>query len=242
VNAVSGQQLRRQQLRDEVLRYIRELIISGQVQAGEPLRLATLARDSEVSITPVREALLLLSQEGWVEQKPNRGFWVAPIHREDVEDAYLVHAFASGELAARAATKVTEDDVEELRRLDAQVAAVSAAPDPSGGDGLEGAPDQLNFELHKRIYAVADSPRLSWFIEAATRFVPRRFWVYVPGWIEHNRDGHRPIVDALEAHDAETAREAMISHIAGAGELHLAHLDALGLLVRREDEKKGEAG
>jgi DNA-binding GntR family transcriptional regulator len=235
LNAVSGQ-LRRQQLRDEVLRYIRELIISGQVQAGEPLRLAALAGERDVSITPVREALLLLSQEGWVEQKPNRGFWVAPIHREDVEDAYLVHAFASGELAARAAAKVTGEDVEDLRALDARIAVASAAPDPAAGEGSETALDQLNYLLHARVYAVADSPRLSWFIEAATRFVPRRFWVYVPGWIEHNRDGHRPIIDALEVHDPDTAREAMIAHVAEAGELHLAHLDALGLLVRREDE------
>lgn len=238
MNAVSKQQLRRQQLRDEVLRYIRELIISGQAQAGEPLRLKALASDSDVSITPVREALLLLSQEGWVEQRPHRGFWVAPIHREDVEDAYLVHAFASGEQAARAAVKVTDEDIEVLRGLDAQIEVVSNTPDLPGGEGL----DQLNFQLHGHIYAVADSPRLAWFIEAATRFVPRRFWVYVPGWVDHNRDGHRPIIDALEAHDADAAREAMISHVAGAGELHLAHLDSLGLLIRREDEEKKEAG
>src|SRR5262245_32352064 len=93
----------RPQLKDEAAAHIRELIVSGQVSPGQLLRLAPLAERLGASITPIREALLLLAQDGWVVQEPNRGFRIAAITRRDVEDAYLVQAFVAGELAARAA-------------------------------------------------------------------------------------------------------------------------------------------
>lgn len=210
----------RAQLRDEAAAYIRELIISGQAAPGTLLRLGPLAEQIAASITPVREALLLLAQDGWVAQEPNRGFRVAPISRDDVEDSYLVQSFVAGELAARAAEQPTPAAIAELRRLDAEVA------------GLDGAHDyqrveDLNYSLHGVIYALADSPRLVWFVQTASRFVPRRFWATIPGWLEHNRTQHGPVIDAVEAGDADLARELMAAHIRGAGALLVAHLDSI---------------
>jgi DNA-binding GntR family transcriptional regulator len=50
----------------------------------------------------------------------------------------------------------------------------------------------------------------------------------IPGWIEHNRTGHAPVIDALEARDATAARTAMSGHIQFAGQLLLRHLDSIG--------------
>lgn len=210
----------RLQLKDEAATHIRELIISGQVAPGELVRLAPLAERIGSSITPVREALLLLAQDGWVTQEPNRGFRVMTITRGDVEDAYLVQAFVVGELAARAAVLIDEDQIAELRRIDEEINAHTQ--DDAGF--LE----RANYELHNAVYAVADSDRLTWFVRSASRFVPRRFWGMIPGWLEHNRAGHAPVIDALEAHDAAAARLAMSSHIEFAGQLLLRHLDSIG--------------
>jgi DNA-binding GntR family transcriptional regulator len=210
----------RLQLKDEAATHIRELIISGQVAPGELVRLAPLADRIGSSITPVREALLLLAQDGWVTQEPNRGFRVMIITRRDVEDAYLVQAFVVGELAARAALVIDDDQIAALRLIDEEINAHTQ--DDAGF--LE----RANYELHNAVYVVADSDRLTWFVRSASRFVPRRFWGMIPGWLEHNRSGHAPVIDALEAHDAARARLAMSSHIEFAGQLLLRHLDSIG--------------
>ena len=210
----------RSQLRDAAAAQIRELIIAGLARPGELLRLAPLAAHIDASVTPVREALLLLAQDGWVVQEPNRGFRVAAMKRKDVEDAYLVHAFVAGELARRAAAAATPESVEILRRLDEEINSLD------GTDEVHS--EHLNYELHDAIYAIADSARLALFVTAASRFVPRRYWTTIPGWRELNRSEHKPIIDAVEAGNAARAGKLMSAHIAAAGQLLLAHLDAVG--------------
>jgi DNA-binding GntR family transcriptional regulator len=212
--------VKRLQIRDEAVSYIRELIIAGRVLPGSLLRLAPLAERLEASVTPVREALLLLVQDGWVIQEPNRGFRVAPIRRRDVEDAYMVYAFVAGEMASRAAAVIDAAALDHLNMLDRQIATA----DRSDREQIEA----LNYELHQVIYDAADSPRLIWFVDAAARFVPRRYWASIAGWWEHNRTGHAPIIQALRDRDVAAAGAAMGRHVEQSGKLLLAHLDRSG--------------
>jgi DNA-binding GntR family transcriptional regulator len=209
----------RVQLKDEAAAHIRELIVSGQFAPGELVRLGPLAEQIGASVTPVREALLLLAQDGWVTQEPNRGFRVERFTRRDVADAYWVHACVAGELAARSAAIIDDEAIAALRKLDGRINAV--------GDDDAGLLEESNFALHQTIYDVANSPRLEWFVKASSRFVPRRFWGMIPGWTEHNRNGHAAIVDALAAHDADAAAAAMTAHIEAARDLLLAYLDSI---------------
>ncbi|HEY1690424.1 MAG TPA: GntR family transcriptional regulator [Solirubrobacteraceae bacterium] len=225
----------RTQLRDEVVVHVQGLILSGGARPGTLLRLAPIAEALGASITPVREALLLLTQDGWVTQEPNRGFRVLPIRRRDAEDAYLVHGFVAGELAARAAAVIDARGVGELTQLNAQIARITG-PDANVSDADSLEVDILNSRLHSTIYASAASPRLTWFRDASMRFVPRRHWGAVPGWIELNRDGHAELIDALAQSDCEGARTAMVEHIERAGMLLLSHLDEIGFWDRDADD------
>lgn len=216
----------RSQLKDEAAAHIRGLIASGQVQSGELMRLAPLAERVGASVTPVREALLLLAQDGWVVQEPNRGFRVAPITRRDVSDDYWVHAQVAGELAARLARVIDQETLALLRSLDQQIREYDT--DDSG------ALEELNLGFHHVLNTAADSPRLLWYVEAASRFVLRRFWGTIPGWPEHNRYGHASIVEALAAGDAVRSRAEIIAHVDKARDLLLTHLDAIGFWPARD--------
>jgi DNA-binding GntR family transcriptional regulator len=209
----------RAQLKDEAAAHVRELIVSGQVAPGELMRLAPLAERMGASVTPVREALLLLAQDGWVVQEPNRGFRVAAITRNDVHDAYWVHAQVAGELTSRAASIIPEDVLASLWELDSEIKARA--------DGDAGFLETSNYSLHQTIYAVAESPRLTWFVNASSRFVPRRFWGMIPGWFDLNRNGHTEILEALTEHDTQRAQVAMSEHIDAARVLLLTHLDSI---------------
>jgi DNA-binding GntR family transcriptional regulator len=224
----------RLQLRDGAAAFVRELVVSGQVRPGSHLKLQWLAEQLDLSVTPVREAMLLLAQDGWVVQEPHRGFRVAPIRRVDVSDAYLVHAFVGGELAARAAARAEPAHIKRLRDLDDRIRSLARSNERDS--------EELNYELHSGIYSIASSARLRWFVDAAGRFVPRRFWATIPGWWKHNKNSHTPIIDALEARDAGVARDLMSTHLTHAGDLLVTHLDSIRFWDSDEQVPSGETG
>lgn len=211
--------LRRSTLRDDVARYVREMIFAGAAHPGEVIRIAPLAEQLGVSMTPVREALLSLAQSGLIHQEINKAFRVNHISRRDIEDTYLVHEFTAGELTARAALDITADRVQRLNNIDEQINSLDASRQREAED--------LNTEFHQEIYRCSDSTRLKWFEAQVDELVPRHFWSSLQGWFELNRTGHRPIILALEAHEPQMARLAMQTHLHAAGQLLLKHIDAL---------------
>src|SRR3954467_2803520 len=106
----------RRQLPEEVASYVRGLIFSGGVRPGEFLRLEPIAEVLGVSNTPVREGLLSLRSEGLVQLVPRRGFVVAPFDQQDVRDLFWVQAQLAGELAARAAKKISQESLALLEQ------------------------------------------------------------------------------------------------------------------------------
>lgn len=214
--------IRREQLRHGVASVVRDLILSRQVRPGDVLRLGPIAEQLDVSVTPVREALLLLAQDGWLAQEPNRGFLVLPTRRSDIEDIYFMWAVAEGKLASRAAEVATTADVEALRKVDADL---HNRKGQTPQRALE-----LNSELHDTIHRIADAPKLLWFTDAAKRLVPYEFWFEfhsVPGWQELNSTDHTPIIDSIEAHDAEGAGRHMQEHYFATSKLLLEWLDSI---------------
>ncbi|HET9498720.1 MAG TPA: GntR family transcriptional regulator [Marmoricola sp.] len=216
----------RPQLSDDVSNYVRDLIVSGQVRAGEFLRLESLAAQLGTSVTPVREALVSLRGDGFVILQPRRGFMVAPFTKGDILDIYQVQAYLAGELAARACTALSADDLAELRDLQAQLTAAH-------GRGEAEAVEQLNHEFHRAINVAAAAPKLSQFLVTATRYSPRLFFAQIAGWTQASAEDHEAILAAFAAGDPERARIAMAQHVSKAGELLADHLEAEGMW--RED-------
>jgi DNA-binding GntR family transcriptional regulator len=210
---------RRPQLKDEAAAAICRLILAGEARGGTLLRLAPVAAQLQMSVTPVREALLILAQEGWVVQEPNVGFRVAPLRRSEVEDMFLVRRFIAGELTARAALRLTYDRLNELAAIDRELGSI---PLTDGGRIV-----QLNDRLHRVIDEAADSPRLSYMRGASRLSVPNM--ADVDGWPEHTKTSHAPVLDALRRRDVEAARACGSEHYRDGAALILRHWDGLGL-------------
>src|SRR5687767_3514729 len=105
---------RERQRPDEIAANLRDVIVAGEVAAETFLRIEPLARQLGTSVTPVREAMVLLRGEGFVDLVPNRGFKVLPLSPRDIEDVYRVHAFVSGELAALASRRLNLESLDRL--------------------------------------------------------------------------------------------------------------------------------
>lgn len=216
----------RPRLADDVLRTIRDGVMSGRYPSGQRLAVSDIADDLGVSATPVREALVALTSEGLVDLVPRKGFRVAQIRQSDVEAVFQVHAFVAGRLAAAAAVEISEASIERLRSLQTQIERLAATkPSTARAEGIE----DLNFEFHREINKVADARRLRWFLRAASQFVPRRYYEDIPEWIDATLEDHPAIVEALAARDPVRSADLVAAHVSRAEAAVIAHLGSRGL-------------
>lgn len=212
----------RQQLPQDVAKYVRELIISGRARKGEFLRIDALAKALNVSSTPVREGLLLLQSEAFVKLVPRRGFVVLDFSPQDIRDLFWGQSLLAAELTARAASLATQAELDEIEALDlAYVGAVAAGR-------MEDA-HVLGHRFHRAINLAARSKRLALLLAGMVRQLPNRFYGMMDAQVQDTIECHRRIVLALRARDAEGAREEMRAHIAAGAEHLIIHLQAEGI-------------
>ncbi|WP_062996787.1 GntR family transcriptional regulator [Nocardia mikamii] len=218
----------RQQLSEDVASYVRELIISGRVRPGDFLRTEPIAEAVGVSNTPVREGLLLLSGEGFVELVPRRGFMVSAFSRQDVRDIFWAQAALAAELAGRAAKLITPSQLDHLADVNARHAEAVAS-----GDN----PDlvvKLGHEFHRTINLAADSRRLAMLLRSIVRQLPNRFYNDIEGHSADTMKQHPAILEALQKRRGKAVSTLMRDHIMeGADEL-VSMLEAQGLWAEEE--------
>jgi DNA-binding GntR family transcriptional regulator len=212
----------RKKLGDEVAQYLREALMAGRYLADQRLGVEDLAEELGVSTMPVREALLTLANEGLLVVRPRRGFRVVQLTVQDIEDVYDVHAYLSGRLAERAAANISEQTVGKLADLQRRIERATADKEPLA------VLERLNSEFHREINRCAKSPRLEWFLRAATRYLPRQFYEDVPEWAQTSTQDHPAIIEALVRHDGDGARQLMEQHVERAGALVVRSLLARG--------------
>ncbi|CAH0168748.1 GntR family transcriptional regulator [Peribacillus simplex] len=90
VHSNSSQKIKRTSVREEAYMILRDWIVQGILKPGQQLRDKELAEQLGVSRTPIREALLRLEDEGFVETKPSRSTIVSPIQLEGVLNIYSI--------------------------------------------------------------------------------------------------------------------------------------------------------
>jgi DNA-binding GntR family transcriptional regulator len=218
----------RRSLSGEIASVLRGEIVTGRLRPGNRLGHDDLARRLGVSAMPVREALLVLTGEGIVASIPRRGFRVIQITRRDFSDIFSVHAFVAGELAAAAALVFTEEHALALRTLQRQIDAVAAGASGPTDATVAGRIADLNFQFHRTMNRIPDAERLRWFLRAATRYVPDKFYEDVPGWVETTVSEHVPLIESLARRDPAAARSLAAGHVSRAGDLVISHLEQTG--------------
>ena len=195
---------------------VRELIRSGELAPGTHLRQDEIAARFGVSSTPVREAFLALEREGLVRRHPHRGVVVFMPSVEELSELYEIRAQLEPLATEIAAKKLSEDDLAALERTVAEMR--NAGPKRY----LE-----LNSELHNRIYAAADRPRLRELIdglrEQSAAYVALNADVYDRAYRDQVQTEHEALVEALRSRAPKRVARAMRLHLENSG----AHIVSL---------------
>ncbi len=98
--------------RDQVREHLQNQMLAGTLKAGQTLSLAGLARELEVSVTPIREALTQLEQAKIITAIPNRGFIISDIEAKEAKNIYEL--IANLESLALENSTFSAKDLEDL--------------------------------------------------------------------------------------------------------------------------------
>jgi len=121
--------LRLKSLRELVYEHLREAINSGQLEPGSFIDQKRLAADLGISRQPLRDALIQLELEGFVTVIPRRGVEVRRLTLDDIRDLYQVIGALEGYVLERAAARIGDPQVTEMRRLNGEMVQAIEAGD-----------------------------------------------------------------------------------------------------------------
>ena len=100
--------LQRENLSNQIYAVLKEMIADHRFQPGARLNIQSIAKDLDVSLTPVWEAVRRLEQEGLGENIHNRGVFMSSLTAEKALDLYVVRDMLEG-MAARPAASLFDD-------------------------------------------------------------------------------------------------------------------------------------
>jgi DNA-binding GntR family transcriptional regulator len=132
----------------ELLNALRQAILAGELSPGQRLVEGELSVRFGASRGTVRQALVLLENEGLAAREANRGAWVRPVSKDEALEITEVRGVLEGLCAARAATVATAEERRELKAIgNALQQAVR------GGDVI--GYGRISDELHNRIREIS---------------------------------------------------------------------------------------
>lgn len=188
---------------------LRKRIFGKKLRAGQRLPEASIARELEVSRTPVREALRRLANEGLVDFVPNLGARLVYPTTEEVEDAYELREYLE-RLSIRKATQRIRPH--ELYLLEENILEEEKAfAERKLDDYL-----RVNIAFHRIIAEASGNGMLAEFVGN----ILSRIYVYMilfESFFDFDSnpslEEHRQLIEALRQKDADLAEHLMRTHV-----------------------------
>lgn len=194
-------------LAEYVTKAITTSMFEGTLRPGQRLSPMHLAEQLGVSHIPVREALSTLEATGQVTRIARRGYFVASLSTEEVEDVYRWRAVLEARANKIAVPLLTEDDLRRMRELNSQMQEAVQHVSPAAFAGL-------NRELHFIPIERVGSPLLNRFLtqlwDAAARY--QATLLQTSTFLEQVQHQHDGLLDAYERRDVAVINRMLDEH------------------------------
>jgi DNA-binding GntR family transcriptional regulator len=187
--------------KSRVYRQLRRAIIMGRCRPGERLNLEELKKAYNISLSPLRDALHMLAQEGLITIRPRSGYFVSRTTLKELRDLFDLRGILELAAVDRAAPRISEEYIEKLEHIHSGYT----------GDDDE-AYDRYTDENRRFHVLIAEASGNHELAEALGRLHDRlaRFMV-IRGAGEAQPQIHARLIETLRRHDAQAAHEAMLA-------------------------------
>ena len=215
--------LNRNPLHERTYQELRSAIMLAKFAPGEHLTVRGVAADLGVSAMPVRAAFSRLFAEKAVDQNANGTIMIPRMTKERYAELILLRALLEGKAAEIAASRITADELKELKKIGKALTKASL-------DGDANAYLRLNQRFKFAIVAAADKPVLAELVERLwLRVGPFMRFYHTDVRAQHDLDRHEDAIKALERGDGQAARQAIEADITeGADFLFESWMDSEG--------------
>jgi DNA-binding GntR family transcriptional regulator len=100
-----------------VIEYLKQKLLAGELHPGEEINLTSLCETLGVSRTPVREALVQLIKDGFIEEATRKGFKIKRLGRSEIEDIYMIGGLLESEVVKIACDRISDADIGRLEAI-----------------------------------------------------------------------------------------------------------------------------
>jgi DNA-binding GntR family transcriptional regulator len=177
---------------------LRRALIAGELAPGDKIRQEEVAASLGVSLSPVREALATLEQEGQVTYRPRRGYFVTEFDVDDLREIYELRALLEERSARRALPLLGEDAL-------GRVADAARDCADAVGAGDVAAELEANRRFH---FGLLESPGQTQALRVIRQLwdsteTYRAMYYNAPAARREALAAHERIIDAARGRDAE---------------------------------------
>lgn len=201
---------------------LREAIVSGSVPPGSRLNESGIAAAHRISRSPIREAIRILEQQGFVRIEPRRGAFVTALTAREVLEVYGVKAMIEGYATGLATVRLTRADLETLESLLLRMEGAAAAGSPPTYV-------ELTRQFHDLIVRASGNETLAGIYHGLDRKIHglRKLSLSDPARVRVSLDDHRQILEAIRRREAARAEQLARAHIERAAAALVPRLERL---------------
>lgn len=194
---------------DKTYNELKEMILSGELKAGERLRFKEMVERLDVSPTPIKLAFTRLEKEGFVVSIPHRGTMVSEFSQKDVIEIFQIRESLET-LAVKLVVKTAnEKNIATLKSINERYKAAIDAQD------MKKATEE-DFLFHETLYKISENKKLNklmnFFNLHMVSIAEKSNDFFGNGKIYY--ENHAAILDAIEQRDVEEAQHRIQSHLA----------------------------
>ncbi|MFK0121336.1 GntR family transcriptional regulator [Streptomyces sp. NPDC090994] len=207
--AAPSARLKSVSLREQAREELRTRIVLGRIEPGEVRSVISVAEELGVSITPVREAVMDLANQGMVEVMRNRGFRVPQLSEHDLDEIFRIRTMLEVPAMADVVRILDGAPVPRFRRLAEELTEAARE-----GDLVNFLDKDRQFHLgllellgNGRLVAMVAQLRDQARMQGLQKLADQ-------GELTHSGEEHLTLVDAIEAGEADRAAELMRAHLA----------------------------
>lgn len=188
---LSGARSGNQLLRVQVYNYLQEQMRIGALEPGASISVSRMIDELGISRTPLREALLILQEQGFVSIMPQRGVIINALTIEDVKDIYEILGGIESRVLLSVFDKIGQAEISRLEKLNDEIESSLAAGDIARHN-------LANVQFHDVFLHLSENDRLLRYVKNLKMQLydfPRRD--YGRRWNEKNLDEHRELLELI---------------------------------------------
>jgi DNA-binding GntR family transcriptional regulator len=220
-------------MRQIVVDKLRQAISTGHLIPGQKLVYSDIAKELNVSVTPIREAMKTLEALGLVTIRPYRTTYISCLTTDEIQQIYELRKLLEGWATRLAAKHISQEELSYLHGImkarDKEISILSSSDDDTLRSNSIVSLQHLHDQFHMSLYEASGNKYISQLIGLLRGHLSNYFPIierYSIKRIHEAQRQHYEILTACEHRNPELAEGLMQEHLAKTVSVLLEHIEA----------------